>query len=104
MLRNNKSSNLRYIILLAIIVAILYGPSLWKGRMMDDFMILEKCEKLPLTTLLSEGLKADREELGDFWWIEQKTIFHYFRPLLVFTFCSTPHQPLSPSLNCRIAV
>ena len=86
MLRNNKSSNLRYIILLAIIVAILYGPSLWKGRMMDDFMILEKCEKLPLTTLLSEGLKADREELGDFWWIEQKTIFHYFRPLLVFTF------------------
>lgn len=84
--RNALSKDLPFFLILMLVVAVLYVPSLWQGRMMDDHMILKKCEELPFTALLSEGLEASRSELGDFWWIEQETLFHYFRPLLVFTF------------------
>lgn len=54
--------------------------------MIDDHVILEACQNLPLGQLLRDGLKAESEEAGDFWWVESKHIFFYFRPLLLLTF------------------
>jgi hypothetical protein len=52
---------------------------------MDDVVVLDKCETLPWSVLLTEGFRFQRTELGDVWWIGQETIMCYFRPLLLAT-------------------
>lgn len=72
--------------LLALAVVVMHWPSLRTGRLLDDVLVLDRCEKLPWSALLAKGFEFERVELGNVWWIEQETILHYFRPLLLVTF------------------
>jgi hypothetical protein len=72
--------------LLALAVVVMHWPSLRSGRLLDDVLVLDRCEKLSWSALLTEGFEFKRVELGNVWWIEQETILHYFRPLLLVTF------------------
>lgn len=87
--RPSEKAKLRLIfeiLIIGILVFLLYAPSLSTGRMVDDMVILEKSERLPLPLFLLEGMKIERDEIGDVWWIQQEFLFHYFRPLLLFSF------------------
>ena len=74
------------VLILGLVVLMMHSSGLWRGRMLDDFFILDKCKTMPLGDLLAGGLTIRREEAGDFWWIDQDTILSYFRPLLVLTY------------------
>jgi hypothetical protein len=84
-LKNTRFSFRRQLVVLALLIAIVYTPTVWYGRVLDDIVVLDKCEKLSWGTLLTEGFRFQRTELGNAWWIEQETIMCYFRPLLLAT-------------------
>jgi len=74
------------LLLLALILAVLYGPDVLRGRMLDDIIVLDKCERLGWRPLLVDGMRFTQAELGCAWWVQQETILHYFRPLLLVSF------------------
>ena len=80
------SSLTKSLVLLALIMALLYAPDLLRGRMLDDIVVLEKCERLGWRQLIVDGMRFTQAELGCVWWVQQDTILHYFRPLLLFSF------------------
>jgi hypothetical protein len=74
------------LLLLALILGLLYGPTLLRGRLLDDIVVLDKCERLGWKQLLVDGMRFTQAELGCAWWVQQETILHYFRPLLLVSF------------------
>lgn len=72
--------------LLALPVLLMHLPDLWAGRLLDDIIVLDRCETLAWSALLTEGFRFERVELGNVWWIGQDTILCYFRPLLLASF------------------
>jgi hypothetical protein len=71
---------------LALVITIMYAPTIRHGRILDDLIVLQKCETLPWSALVTEGFRFPRVELGNAWWIDQPTIMCYFRPLLLASF------------------
>jgi len=74
------------ILILGLIVLTLHAAGLWRGRLIDDYFILDKAQNRSFGRLLTEGLTVTREEAGDFWWIGEDHLFSYFRPLLLLTY------------------
>jgi hypothetical protein len=74
------------ILILGLIVLTLHATGLWRGRLLDDYFILDKAQSTSFGRLLTEGLTVTREEAGDFWWIGEEHLFSYFRPLLLLTY------------------
>jgi len=74
------------ILVLGLIVLTLHATGLWRGRLLDDYFILDKAQNRSFGRLLTEGLTVTREEAGDFWWIGEEHLFSYFRPLLLLTY------------------
>lgn len=71
------------LLVLAVVILLLHVPSLWAGRLLDDIVVLDRCEHDSWSGLFRDGFRFQRSELGDVWWMEQETILHYFRPLVL---------------------
>jgi hypothetical protein len=74
------------VLILVFLTVMIHSAGLWRGRILDDFFVLEKCQEMPLGKLVAEGLTVGRTEAGDFWWIGSAGIMSYFRPLLLLTY------------------